>query len=392
MAAKEFRDHVTSKRFLLIFTILMLLSVVGVLAGMDDYNRELSHYKDRLQQQSADPACQQMVADLQQQIADAEASGFPQETIDNLKQTLSDLVSPSMPSLLLVFRNFNVYFTVFGAVLAASLGFDLITREKEEGSLKSLLTHPVYRDEVINGKALGSIAVLAIVLIATSLLTVAVMMLNGITPAGDDFLSLTAYLAIALVYGTVFFGISLAASTVARSSGMSVAYFAGVVILLVLVPLIINTIVVFAMGQPPEMNMGPGAAATATGSESTTFASGLAAASDSGSGLINQTIYGDAGKEYAQYWESRTLITGIVDVINPIADLNVAAGAVLEKTGNSAVIGGSANGIIIRAGVNNGVSLWESLAKVWASILLLIAMAVAALGYAYVKFMRLDIR
>ncbi len=391
VAAKEFRDHITSKRFLLIFTVLILLSAVGVLAGVDDYNRELFHYKDQLQQQSADPACQKMITDLQQQIANAEASGFLQDQIDNLKQTLSDMVSPPMPSVLLVFRNFNVYFTIFGAVMAASLGFDLITREKEEGSLKSLLTHPVYRDEVINGKALGSIAVLAIALLSTFLLTAAVMMLSGIVPSGDDFLSLAAYLAIALVYGTVFFGISLAASTVARGSGMSVAYFAGVVILLVLIPTIVNTLVVFAMGQPPEMNMGLAEAAPAPGSGSTVFVSGSTSAGGNGSGLINQTIYGDTGKEYARYWETRTLITDIVDVINPIADLNVAAGAVLEKTGGSTIVS-SAGGIVMRAGVADRISLWESLARVWANILMLIAMAVATLGYAYVKFMRLDVR
>jgi ABC-2 type transport system permease protein len=390
VAAKEFRDHITSKRFLLIFNVLILLSVVGILAGVGDYNRELSHYKDQLQQQSADPAYQKMIADLQQQIANAEASGFPQDQIDNLKQTLAGMVSPPMPSVLLVFRNFNLYFTIFGAVMAASLGFDLITREKEEGSLKSLLTHPVYRDEVINGKALGSIAVLAIALLSTFLLTVAVMMISGITPGVDDFLSLVAYLAIALVYATVFFGISLAASTVARSSGMSVAYFVGIVILLVLAPLIINTLVVFAMGQPPEMNMGLPAPTPVTGGESSAFMSGVQAGG-SVSGMINQTTYEDPGKKYAEYWRTRALITGIVDVINPISDLSVAAGAVLDKNGGS-VIGGSSDGIVIRAGELKRISLLESLAVAWANILMLIAMAVAALGYAYVKFMRLDVR
>ena len=391
VAAKEFRDHITSKRFLMIFAVLMLLSVVGVIAGVDDYNRSLSGYKDRLQQQSGDPAFQQMVADLQQQIASAEANGLPQDQIDRLKQALSDMVSPRMPSLLLVFRNFNFYFTIIGAVLAASLGFDLITREKEEGSLKSLLTHPVYRDEVLNGKALGSIAVLAIVLLSTFLLTVAVMMLNGIIPTGEDFLSLAAYLAMALIYGTVFFGISLAASTVARGSGMSVAYFTGVVILLVLIPTVINTLVVFAMGPPPEMNMGPAQSATATGSETTEMMTGPAPTNGNGAGMINQTIY-DTGKEYAKYWETRTLITGVVDVLNPIVDLNLAAGAVLEKTGGSIMVGQSEDGGIIKAGEVSGISLWESLAEVWANILLLIAMAVAAFACAYVKFVRLDVR
>lgn len=38
VAEKEFRDHLASKRFMVIFAILLLLSFYGVYTGMDAYN------------------------------------------------------------------------------------------------------------------------------------------------------------------------------------------------------------------------------------------------------------------------------------------------------------------------------------------------------------------
>ena len=138
------------------------------------------------------------------------------------------------------------------------------------------------------------------------------------------------------------------------------------------------------------MNMGSAQAATTTGSETTEMMTGPAPTNVNGAGMINQTIY-DTDNAYAKYWETRTLITNVVDVLNPIVDLNLAAGAVLEKTGGPTMVGRSEDGGIIMMGEVSDISLWESLARVWANILLLIAMAVAAFACAYVKFMRLDV-
>jgi ABC-type Na+ efflux pump permease subunit len=64
------------------------------------------------------------------------------------------------PSILFIFQRMRWQMPLLGAILAIAMGFDLITREKESHSLKSLLSHPVFRDEIINGKALGGILVL----------------------------------------------------------------------------------------------------------------------------------------------------------------------------------------------------------------------------------------
>ncbi len=54
-----------------------------------------------------------------------------------------------------------------GMILSGAIGFDLISKEKEDGSLKTVLSSPIYRDALINGKAAGAIATLAITMAAT---------------------------------------------------------------------------------------------------------------------------------------------------------------------------------------------------------------------------------
>ncbi len=50
VAGKELRDHVTSRRFLIIFAILLLISVYSIVTGMDQYNQMLDSYKQNQQQ------------------------------------------------------------------------------------------------------------------------------------------------------------------------------------------------------------------------------------------------------------------------------------------------------------------------------------------------------
>ena len=73
VAGKEFRDHLTSKRFLIIFGILLLLSVISMAQGMSQYNQMLDSYKQAAAENPQQPWFQEQVASLRQQIADAEA-------------------------------------------------------------------------------------------------------------------------------------------------------------------------------------------------------------------------------------------------------------------------------------------------------------------------------
>ena len=74
VAEKEFRDHLASKRFLIIFVILMLLSFYGVYSGMDSYNKKLDQYKNPALVMDQ-PYMKELVNSLQKQIQDRRPAG-----------------------------------------------------------------------------------------------------------------------------------------------------------------------------------------------------------------------------------------------------------------------------------------------------------------------------
>ena len=140
-------------------------------------------------------------------------------------------------------------------ILSVSMGFDQISREKEDGSLKTVLSSPMYRDALINGKALGAVATLAVIMAATFLMTLAVMLLYGVVPGIDDLVRIGVFFIAALFYCTVFFAIAMMMSTIAKNSAMAVIYTIGVVFLIlifsVLSSLIGTAVTGYVMGPEP---------------------------------------------------------------------------------------------------------------------------------------------
>ena len=79
VAGKEFRDHISSKRFIIIFAILMLLSVYSMINGLGQYNQMLDQYKQSAQTNPQQQWYQDEVASLHTQIQDAAARGATDE-------------------------------------------------------------------------------------------------------------------------------------------------------------------------------------------------------------------------------------------------------------------------------------------------------------------------
>jgi len=64
---------------------------------------------------------------------------------------------------LVIMRELLPQITLIGALVAVAYGFNAINKEKTEGSLKVLLSYPVYRDQVILGKLLASLILITLV-------------------------------------------------------------------------------------------------------------------------------------------------------------------------------------------------------------------------------------
>ena len=222
VAEKEIRDYFTGKRFIALFAVVMILCIAGMVIGLSSYNNDLKSYKDYQDSRSTDQYFQQMVADQQKLISDAETRGDSAETISQLKASLQAMMNPTMPSIMTIFNSIGVVFVTVGALLAIIMGFNLITREKESGTIKLLLTRPTYRDSVINGKAIAGIVTIVIVFGAAFLLTMAIMLLYNVVPGTDDLVRITVFFLVAILYMTLFFGIALLISTVSPSSTVAI--------------------------------------------------------------------------------------------------------------------------------------------------------------------------
>lgn len=393
VAGKEFRDHLTSKRFIIVFAVLMLLAVYSMVTGMSQYNQMLEDYKKNAADSQQQPWFQEQVASLNKQIQDAEARGDTEQAL-MLKDQLNLMLNPQMPSALYVFMDFGRYFTIIAMVLSIAIGFDLITREKEEGSLKSLLSHPLYRDAIINGKTLGAAGVLSISLAAMFLITVAIMLFYGVIPSGDDILRIASFFLMALLYCGVFFALAMMASTIAKSSAMSVLYVMGIVIVMVMVPQFSYQISNAILGPAPQPILYEGDMLM-KGTVAVNATSGVASVNSTGDIAVDKPApvppvgWND---EFQQYYEKQRFITDTINAISPMTNFGDRISyAILGKYDT----GGIVRPLLVssKAYIPYHVpTVWESLVSVWVNILALCIELVVPLAISYVAFMRADVR
>jgi ABC-2 type transport system permease protein len=395
IAEKEFKDHITSKRFLAILAIFMLLAVYAMVTGMDSYNKSLDYYKQEAS--SSNPYRQETINSLQKQIQDAENQGISAEGIQSLKDSLEYYTNPPMPSVLQVFASFAILFSIMGMILSVSMGFDQVSREKEDGSLKTVLSSPMYRDALINGKALGAIATLAVVMAATFLMTLAVMLLYGVVPGIDDLVRIGVFFIAAMLYCSVFFAIAMMMSTVAKNSAMAVIYTIGIVFLIlifsVLSTLVGTAVAGYIMGPEPELPV-----YTVPTIYSNTGGSVVYYNTTSDNSSVPMVMPTPMNNEYSTYMTRKYQISSqIADTLNTVSPIS--------DFGGSFIIGGNgiASAILSKqkpyvpfsssyAPYNKNISILESLSYVWTKVLGLIVEIVLAFGITYVAFMRMDIR
>lgn len=398
VAEKEFKDHITSKRFLAILAIFMLLAVYAMVTGMDGYNQSLDYYKKDAS--SNNPYRQETINSMQKQIQDAEARGAPAEEIQSLKDSLEYYTNPPMPSVLQVFTSFMLLFSIMGMLLSVSMGFDQISREKEDGSLKTVLSSPMYRDALINGKALGAVATLAVIMAATFLMTLAVMLLYGVVPDAEDLVRIAVFFVAALLYCTVFFAIAMMMSTVAKNSAMAVIYTIGVVFLILIFSVLSSVVGTAVAGYV----MGPEPAPPVYPEPYTVYSASSGAiiyynsTSNNSSMPMPMPISVPINDEYSKYmtkkYQMSAQIADTLNTVSPIHDFSGSFG--IGGTGIASVILSKQKPYDPYASqwtsYSKTISVLESLSYVWTKVLGLIVEIILAFGITYVAFMRMDIR
>ncbi len=173
---KELSDHFTSYRFLIIFSLIWMVSLlITYMVGT------------------------------------------------SIREELTGIAKPRYVFLLLFmssggFFSFIQFVAFFGPLIGIILGFDLINREKNEGTLGKILAQPIYRDAVINGKFLAGVVTISIMLTSIVLVITGLgLKVVGVVPGTDELLRIAIYLIVSILYVSFWLGMAILFSIIFRS-------------------------------------------------------------------------------------------------------------------------------------------------------------------------------
>jgi ABC-2 type transport system permease protein len=177
---KELADHFSSYRFVILFALIAMVSLISTyMTGM------------------------------------------------GLREELEGIAKPKFVFLML-FTSTGAWFSLvqfvafFGPLIGLVLGFDSINREKSTGTMSKLVSQPIFRDSIINGKFLAGVATVAIIF-ASIVLVISGLGLRvlGVVPGIEELWRIIIYLVISIIYVSFWLGISMFFSIVFRSIATS---------------------------------------------------------------------------------------------------------------------------------------------------------------------------
>lgn len=176
---KEFADHLTSKRFLILLFLIgstSIGSLYGALSGLSDSIADDSHF---------------------------------------VFLKLYTLAGNSIPS-------FMSFIALLGPIIGLALGFDAVNSERTSGTLNRLVSQPIYRDSIIIGKFLAGTAVIATIVYTMGIGLGAIGILaTGLRPTGEEVLRILIFLTFTVIYIAFWLAMSILFSVICRHSATS---------------------------------------------------------------------------------------------------------------------------------------------------------------------------
>jgi ABC-2 type transport system permease protein len=144
-----------------------------------------------------------------------------------LKEELKDVAKPTFVFLMLFTSSGKLFSLIqfiafFGPLIGIVLGFDAVNRERSSRTLSKLASQPIHRDDIINGKFLAGLITIVTMLLAIVLLISGLgLLIIGIVPGPEEVWRLIIYLVISIFYIGFWLGISILFSVAFRSIATS---------------------------------------------------------------------------------------------------------------------------------------------------------------------------
>ena len=118
--------------------------------------------------------------------------------------------------------SFIQFIGFFGPLIGIILGFDAINRERTGRTLSKLVSQPIYRDAIINGKFLAGMTMISIVMVSLVLIISGLgIRLIGVVPGAEELGRLLIYLVLSILYISFWLGAAILFSVVFRSTATS---------------------------------------------------------------------------------------------------------------------------------------------------------------------------
>ncbi len=227
-----------------------------------------------------------------------------------------------------------------GPLLGIAFGFDAINQERADGTLPRLVSQPIHRDDVVNGKFAAGLATIGITLVLLVAVTSGIGIVRmGITPSAGDVARLLAYLVVTLAYIGVWLAFAILCSVLLRRAATAALAAISAWIVLTLFGTFLAGLVADALGPDDQV--------------------------------------GQLRLEYA------------LTQVTPAGLYEASTGALLDPTVRTV-------GIVFAEQVDRAVastlSLDQSLLVVWPQVTGLLAGCVVLFTVAYVAFLRQEIR
>ena len=145
----------------------------------------------------------------------------------NLKESLEGVAKPKFVFLMLFNKTGALFSMVqfvafFGPLIGLVLGFDAINRERAQGTLIKVVSQPIFRDAVINGKFLAGVTTITIMLVAIVLVISGFgLTLLGVVPGSEEIWRLLLYVVLSIIYISLWLGLSILFSILFRNIATS---------------------------------------------------------------------------------------------------------------------------------------------------------------------------
>lgn len=234
-------------------------------------------------------------------------------------------------------------------LLGLAFAFDAINGERADGTLPRLLSQPIHRDDVINGKFVAGLAVIGVVLVSVLGAIAAFGLIRlGIVPAASEVLRIVLWVLLTFVYVSLWLAFGMLLSVVIRRAATSALIGFGTWLLL-------------------------------------TFFGGLIV---SLAGGILAPVAGTAEEQLQNIGIQETLRRFLPDTLYREASLTLLNPQV-STVSTPATLSGYEQA---QQRIPSLLSLDQSFILVWPQVVGLVAMTVACFALAYVVFMRQEVR